>query len=59
MNRVRCSYCLVCDWVAREDRVADRSAAAIEHAVVTDHDIDSAALIVDSPIGHGNDSRGA
>lgn len=57
MNRVICSYCLVCDWVAREDRVADRSAAAIEHAVVTDHDIDSAAIIVDTPTGHGNISR--
>ncbi|MFC6964119.1 hypothetical protein ACFQL7_21380 [Halocatena marina] len=47
----------MCDWVAREDAVADRSAAAIEHAVANDHDVDSATIIANLPIGHGNVSR--
>lgn len=38
------SYCLECEWAVKDNRVADRTAAVIEHAVETDHDIDSVQL---------------
>lgn len=41
MDRVVKSYCLDCEWTVREDIVDDRSAAMIEHAVKTGHDIES------------------
>lgn len=44
MDQVVKSYCLECDWAARDDQVADRTAAMIEHAVATGHDIESMQL---------------
>lgn len=44
MDRVPKSYCLECEWAARDDRVVDRTAAVIEHAVETGHDIESVQL---------------
>lgn len=46
MDQVVNSYCLECDWAARDDQVADRTAAMIEHAVATGHDIESVQLIL-------------
>lgn len=44
MDQVVKSYCLECDWAARDDHVSDRTAAMIEHAVATGHDIESMQL---------------
>lgn len=44
MDRVVTSYCLECEWVVRDDRVTDRTAAVIEHAVETGHDIESVQI---------------
>lgn len=51
MDQVMKSYCLECDWAARDDQVADRTAAMIEHAVATGHDIESVqfALVPEAP----------
>lgn len=44
MDQVMKSYCLDCEWAVRDDTVADRTAAVVEHAVATGHDIDSVQL---------------
>lgn len=41
MDRIVKSYCLDCEWTVRSDRVADRTAAMVDHAVETGHDVDS------------------
>lgn len=37
-------YYLECEWAARDDLVANWSAAAIKHIIATDHDIDSGRI---------------
>jgi hypothetical protein len=44
MDRIVKSYCLECEWTARTDTVDDRTAAMVEHATTTGHDIDSVWL---------------
>ena len=44
MDRIVQSYCLDYEWSVRTDMVADRNEAVVEHALTTDHDIDSGRI---------------
>jgi predicted small metal-binding protein len=47
MEQIVKSYCLDCEWTARDDQMADRTAAVVDHAVETGHDIDSVHITPD------------
>lgn len=41
MEQALQSYCLDCEWTARDDLVADRTRAVVEHHITTGHEIES------------------
>jgi hypothetical protein len=47
MKQIVKSYCIECEWTARDDQIANRTAAVVDHAVETGHDIDSVHITPD------------